>query len=90
MSQITLVSNKHNDDIGISMIAELFQPSRYIIIGLVLADIVYKESTDRSTVIGRGDCTISLLTSSVPDLRLDCFCVDLNRSRRKLDPNRRL
>lgn len=40
VSQITLVSNQHDDDIGVGVIPQLLEPSRDVLVGLVLADIV--------------------------------------------------
>jgi len=40
VSQVALVSNKHDDNIRISMISKLFQPSCHIVICLMLADVV--------------------------------------------------
>lgn len=56
----------------------------------MFADIVDEKCTDRTTVIGRSDCAISLLTSSIPNLRLDGLCVNLDRPCRELDTNGRL
>ena len=67
------------------MISEFLQPPCDVVICLVLADIVDKQSTDRSSVVRRCDCAISFLTRSVPYLCLDRLGVDLNRSRCKLD-----
>ena len=89
MPQIALVPNKHDHNIGIGMISELLQPTSHIVVGLVLADIVDKQRANRSTIVGRSDCAVSLLTCSVPDLRLDCLCVNLNRPCRKFNADRR-
>jgi hypothetical protein len=51
----------------------------------MLADIVDEKCTDCTTVIGRSDGAISLLTSSVPNLRLDGLCVNLDRPCRELN-----
>jgi hypothetical protein len=40
VSQIALVSNKHDDNIRVSMISKFLQPSCHIVIRLVLADVV--------------------------------------------------
>jgi hypothetical protein len=53
----------------------------------MLADVIDEERTDCSTIIGRSDCAITFLTRSVPNLRLDCLCVNLNGSRGKFDAN---
>jgi hypothetical protein len=40
VSQVALVSNKHDDNIRVSMISKLLQPSCHIVVCLVLADVV--------------------------------------------------
>jgi hypothetical protein len=90
VAQIALVSDQHDDNVGIGVVPELLQPSRDVLVGLVLADIVDEEGTDGTTVVGRGDGAISLLTGCVPDLCLDGLGVDLDRSCGKLDADRRL
>lgn len=90
MPQITLVSHKHDNNVTVCMISKLFQPSRDILVSLVLADVVDQERANGSTVVSRCDCSVSFLTRSVPDLRLDCFRVYLDASSRKLYANGRL
>jgi hypothetical protein len=85
MSQITLISHQHNDNIRIGMVPQLLQPPRDVFVGLVLADVVDEESTDGAAVVGRGDGTVAFLSRRVPDLRLDGFGVDLDAARGKLD-----
>lgn len=72
------------------MVTELFQPPVDILVGLVLADVVNEQRTDRTAVVGRCNGTVSLLTGSIPDLSLDGLGVDLDGSGRKLDADRRL
>jgi hypothetical protein len=88
MSQITLVSHEHNHNVRVCVVSELLQPSRDVVVCLMLADVVHKKGTDRSTVVCRRDRTISLLACSVPYLCLDRLCVDLDRSGCKLDSDR--
>lgn len=90
VSQITLVSNEHDDNVGIGMVTELLQPPVDIVIGLVLADVVNEQRTDRTAVVGRCNGTVPLLTGSIPDLSLDGLGVDLDGAGRKLDTDRRL
>lgn len=63
MLQIALVSNKHYNNIGIGMISQLLEPSRYVLIGLVLGNVVYQECTDSTSVVSRGDSSVSFLSS---------------------------
>ena len=84
MSQIALVTNKHNNNIRVGMVSELLQPAVDVLVSLVLADIVNEEGTDGATVVGRSDRTVALLTSGIPDLCLDGLGVDLDRASSKL------
>ena len=85
MPQIALVSDQHNDNIGVGMVSQLFQPPCNIFVRLVLADVVDEQGSDGTAIIGRGDGAVPLLTGGIPDLRLDRLGVDLDRSRGKLD-----
>lgn len=90
MPQIALVANKHDDDVGIGVVSEFLQPSRDILVGLVLADVIDKKGTNGTTVVGRGDGTIALLAGSIPDLCLDGLRINLNGTGSELDTDSRL
>lgn len=90
MPQIALVSDQHDDDVGIGVISKLLQPSRNVLVGLVLADVVDEEGADRAPVVGRGDGAVSLLTGGIPNLRLDGLGIDLDGSGGELDADSRL
>ena len=85
MPQIALVSDQHDDDVGVGMVAQLLEPPGDVLVGLVLADIVDKEGTDSTTVVSGSDGAVALLTGGIPDLRLDGLGVDLDRTSRELD-----
>ena len=78
MSQITLITNEHDDDIRIGVIPEFLQPAGDIVIGLMFADIVDQKSSDSTSVVGRCYRAVPLLTRRVPYLCLDGLCVNLN------------
>ena len=67
------------------MVPKLLQPPRDVLVCLVLADVVDEEGADGTTVVGRGDGTVALLTGSIPDLSLDGFGIDLDAASGKLD-----
>jgi hypothetical protein len=46
VSQITLVPDEHDDDVGIGVVTEFLQPAVDVIVGLVFADIVHEKGTD--------------------------------------------
>lgn len=52
MSQIALVSDEHDDNVAVGMVAKLLQPPRDVLVGLMLADIVDEEGTDGAAVVG--------------------------------------
>lgn len=87
MPQVRLVADEHDDNVRVCMIPELLEPSADIDVARVLGDVVDEQGTHRSTVVGRSDGSVSLLTSRVPDLCLDSLAVDCNAPGSKLDTN---
>lgn len=85
MPQIALVTHEHDDNVLVGMVAQFLQPSVHVLKRHALADIVDEEGADSTAVVGRGDCAITFLASSIPNLCLDCLGVDLNGSGGKLD-----
>lgn len=85
VSQIALVTDKHNNDIGVGMVAEFLKPPGDILVGLMLANVVDEKGTNGAAVVGGCDSAVSLLAGCVPNLSLDGLGVDLNRSGGKLD-----
>ena len=90
MSQIALVTNQHDNDVGVGMITKLLQPPCNILVGLVLAYVIDQQCSNGTTVVCGGDGAVSFLASSVPDLSLDGFGVHLDRSGSKLHTDSRL
>ena len=85
MPQIALVTHQHNDNVRVSMIPQLFQPARDVLIGLVLGDVVDEQGSHSAAVVCTGDCAVALLTRCVPDLCLDGFVIDLDAAGGKFD-----
>ena len=85
MTKIALVSDEHDDDVGISVVAELRQPSLDVLERVLLGDVIHKQSSNSSSVVSAGDGSVSLLASSVPDLRLNHLAVDRDTTGGKLD-----
>jgi len=90
MPQIALVSDQHDDDVRVGMVAQLLQPPCDVLVGLVLADIVDEQGSHGATVVGRCDGAVALLASCVPNLRLDRLGVHLDRTGSELDADGRL
>ena len=87
MSQIALVSYQHDDDVRVGMVSQFLQPSCDVFVCLVLADIVDKQSPHGTSVVGGCDGAISLLPSSIPNLRLDRLRIYLDRPSSELYTN---
>ena len=90
MPQIALVSNQHDDDVRVGMVAQLPQPPCDVLVGLVLADVVDEQRSHGATVVGRCDGAVALLAGCVPNLCLDRLGVHLDGAGRELDADGRL
>jgi hypothetical protein len=90
MPQIALVTDQHDHDVGVGMVAQLLQPPCDVLICLVLADVVDKQRSHSAPVVGRGNGAVSLLACGIPDLSFDGLRVDLNRPRSEFDADCRL
>ena len=85
MPQIALVSDEHDDNVGISVVAQLLEPAGDVLVGLVLANIVNQESANSTAVVCGGDSAVALLASCVPNLGFDGLRVDLDGTGCELD-----
>lgn len=54
MLQVALVANEHNNDVGVSVVAEFLQPPSDVDVGRMLGDVVDQQSTDGTSVITKG------------------------------------
>jgi hypothetical protein len=90
VSQIALVSDQHDDNVGIGVISQLLEPSCDVFVGLMLADIVDEKSTNGTSIVSGSNGAVSLLSSGIPNLGLDRLGVDLNGSSGELDTDGRL
>jgi hypothetical protein len=90
MPQIALVTDQHDDDVRVGMVAQLLQPSCDVLVCLVLADVVDEQRSYSAAVVGRSDGAVSLLAGSVPDLSLDGLSVNLDRPGCEFDADCRL
>ena len=51
VAKIALVANKHDDDVGVSMVTEFFQPSLHILVCEVLGNVVDQQRPHCSSVV---------------------------------------
>eukprot|EP01083_Nonionella_stella_P070133 187485_1 len=87
VSQIRLISDEHYDNIGLSMISQLLQPTLDILKGGVLANVINEEGTNCSAVVGGCDSAITFLSGGIPDLGLDGFSLCLDGFGGEFDAN---
>jgi len=85
--KIFLVSNKDSRDIFLSMLVDLAHPLADLSKRISVSDIIGDDDTMRTLVIRGSDSLKSLLTSSIPDLKLDCFSIYINGSDFEVDTN---
>ena len=64
MTQIALVADEHDDNVGVGVITQLLEPAEHIDVGSVLGDVVHEQSTNGSTVVaGQGSEVRQLIPS---------------------------
>ena len=90
MPQVALVTDEHDDDVRVGVVAQLLQPSHHVLVRLDLADVVDQQSADGAPVVGGCDGPVALLPGRVPDLGLDRLRIDLDRAGGELDADGRL
>lgn len=73
MVEIGLVTNHHDDYVGVRVVAELTQPPLHIFECLFLCNVVDKEGTHCPTIVRASYGAVAFLASSIPYLGLDCF-----------------
>ncbi len=71
------------------MLVDFTHPLRNLSKGVSIGDVVSDNNTVSSLVITAGDSFKSLLSSSVPNLKLDSFSIDNYCSNLKVDSNGR-
>jgi len=51
MFQVALVPDQHDDDVGVSMVPQLLQPSNYVDVCLVFGNIIYEQRSDSPAIV---------------------------------------
>jgi len=87
MSKVTLISNKHNCHVCISVLAGILEPASQVVKGFSPGNIIDKQSTSSTSVIRASDGSEGLLTSSVPNLKLDGLVINSDHASSELDAN---
>jgi len=85
--QVTLVANKHDDHVGVGVLAGVLQPLRQVLEGVPSSDVVHQQRPGGPAVVGPRDGPKRLLTRRVPDLELDLLGVDGDHAGPELHSN---
>lgn len=75
--KIALVTDKHDQYILISVIAEFAQPSLDVLVGQMLGYVVDEQRAHRTAVVRRRDRAVPLLPGRIPYLGFYGFTVHL-------------
>ncbi|KVH94638.1 hypothetical protein Ccrd_003276 [Cynara cardunculus var. scolymus] len=70
MVQVRLVSNHHDDNIGVCVVSQLTQPPLDIVEGLPFGYIIYEKGPNRTSIVCTGYRSVPLLSGCVPNLSL--------------------
>ncbi len=54
VSQVWLVSDEHDHDVGIGVVAQLAQPAFDVLVGQVLRDVVHQKGADGTAIIAEN------------------------------------
>ena len=68
--QVTLISDKHDRHIGVSVLFDLLEPSGQVREGVPPSDVVHEQGTSRAAVIRAGDALERFLSGRVPDVKV--------------------
>lgn len=85
--QVVLISNQHNDHVGLSMLTGFLQPSRQMLKGVSPSNVVDQEGSRRAAVVTTGDTSEGFLSRGIPDLQLDELVVQVDHAGTKFDPD---
>lgn len=83
MPQVGLVAHQHDDDVLVGMVAQFPQPPLHVLVGQMLGNVIDEQGPHGTAVVGRGDGAITLLAGRIPDLRFNCFAIDLRWMHKK-------
>jgi len=75
---LPLISNQHHNNIRLSVIPQLLEPTLDVFECTVLANVVNQQSAYSAAVVSRSDGPVPLLARCVPNLSLDGFVFGLN------------
>ena len=68
LCKVSLIANQHKGHVFLSMGAKLGQPALNVLKTLLLGNVVNEQGPRRTSVVRGGDCSVSVLPSSIPNL----------------------
>ena len=60
--EVALVTNKHDGHLGVSILADLFQPARQVVESVAPRDVIHEKSAGSASVVGPRDGLEGLLS----------------------------
>merc|ERR1712110_1063852 len=85
--QITLVSDQQFVDVLTSVTIDFLKPLLDVAEGGLISHIVHNDNTVGTSVVRRSDCSETLLTGSIPNLKFNRFASNLDSSNLEVDTN---
>ena len=85
--KIGLVTDQDAGDVVLSVLLDLTHPGVDGAEGVAVCDVISHNDAVRALVVARRDSLEALLASSIPDLQLADFLVDINGTNLKVDAN---
>lgn len=77
MLEIGFVANEHDDDVGIGVVPEFLEPPADIFKSGGLCDIIDKEGSEGTAIVGTGNGPVAFLSGSIPYLRFHSSSLNL-------------
>jgi len=87
--QIALVADEKLVDPLAGVPVDLLEPLFDVRIGVAVRDVVDNDDAVSAAVVRRRNCAKAFLTGSVPNLKLDCLALELDRADFKVHANGR-
>ena len=86
--EVVFIPYNNDFDISLTMLLNLLEPDVKVVKRLLLEEIKAENNALRTLVVCVGDCAVSLLARSVPDLKLYLSLAMRQRPEAEIDSNR--
>lgn len=88
LHQVSLVADEELQGVLSRVTVDLCEPLLHVVEGLTVGDVIDKNNTVSTTVIGGSDGTEALLTSSIPNLKLHCLAINVYCTEAEINTDR--